>query len=148
MQGRHKASDTDEGISSDSECPTRVQSLLRQLQERDTQLARLEWQASNWQQKFEEEGTLRMLASDANHKPRSHENPKLLHCIFEKFAYVQLIINFVIMLSVVFVVTHRFRLPATFRSIQQPEVTSAAAVVATEVRQRRVSTCRHRATRN
>ena len=82
MQGRHKASDTDEGISSDSECPTRVQSLLRQLQERDTQLARLEWQASNWQQKFEEEGTLRMLASDANHKPRSLENPKKTSVVY------------------------------------------------------------------
>lgn len=71
LQGRHKASDTDEGISSDSECPTRVQTLLRQLQERDTQLARLEWQASHWQQKFQEEETLRMIASaEASHKPR------------------------------------------------------------------------------
>ena len=71
LQGRGKASDTDEGISSDSECPSRVQSLMRQLQEKESEITRLEWQAAHWQQKYHDQCALSLLAVDAASKPKS-----------------------------------------------------------------------------
>lgn len=65
-----KISDTDEGIASDTESPTNVQSLIRQLQEKDEAMLRMEAEAAKWEQKYLEEAAYRQLAVDAASVPK------------------------------------------------------------------------------
>lgn len=56
-------SDTDEGIASDSESPTSMQSLVQQMQEREAD-------ALKWEQKYLEERALRQLTAQSAVVPR------------------------------------------------------------------------------
>lgn len=66
----NKTSDTDEGISSDSESPTSIQSLVQQMQEKEQRVLELESDILKWEQKFLEETAIRQLAVDAASTPK------------------------------------------------------------------------------
>jgi DNA repair exonuclease SbcCD ATPase subunit len=60
----------DEGIASDSESPSNVQSLVRQLHEKEEKILRLEADVTRFEQRFLEESALRQLAVDAAAMPK------------------------------------------------------------------------------
>jgi angiomotin len=62
--------DTDDGISSDSESPTTVHSLIRQLQEKERQIMQLEADVIRWEEKYLEETVFRQLAIDTVSIPK------------------------------------------------------------------------------
>lgn len=63
--GMNKIAETDEGISSDSESPTSLQSLLRQITEKEQRILMLEADVAKWKQKYLEETALRQFAVNA-----------------------------------------------------------------------------------
>lgn len=97
---RYQQCDTDDGISSDSESPTSVHSLIRQMQDKERHILRLEAEVARWEQKFLEEAVFRQLAVDAISIPKdakiaalvqnSADTDKLLaDARLEKLAYLK-----------------------------------------------------------
>jgi predicted nucleic acid-binding Zn-ribbon protein len=97
---KYQQCDTDDGISSDSESPTNVHSLIRQMQEKERHILRLQDEVARWEQKFLEETVFRQLAVDAISIPKdakiaalvqnSADTDKLLSdARLEKLAYLK-----------------------------------------------------------
>lgn len=97
---RYQQCDTDDGISSDSESATNIHGLIRQMQEKERHILRLEAEVARWEQKFLEETVFRQLAVDAISIPKdakiaalvqnSADTDKLLtEARLEKLAYLK-----------------------------------------------------------
>lgn len=67
---RSQQCDTDDGISSDSESPTSIHSLVRQMQEKEKRILHLEAEVEKWEQKFVDEAIFRELALEAVSAPK------------------------------------------------------------------------------
>lgn len=74
---RNQQCDTDDGISSDSESPTSIHSLIRQMQEKERRILQLEAEVAKWEQKFLDETLFRQLAVDAVSVPKDGRMPGL-----------------------------------------------------------------------
>lgn len=74
---RNQQCDTDDGISSDSESPTSIHSLIRQMQEKERRILQLEAEVAKWEQKFLDETLFRQLSVEAVSIPKDGRMPGL-----------------------------------------------------------------------